>query len=87
MKLSQMLDILQTAFLTILKVGGPILIIALIVGLLVSIIQAATQIQEQTMSFVPKLLAIVLGLIVLGNFMMTTLIEFTTDIFQKIASL
>jgi len=87
MKLSQMLDILQTAFLTILKVGGPILIIALIVGLLVSIIQAATQIQEQTLSFVPKLLAIVLGLIVLGNFMMTTLIEFTTDIFQKIASL
>lgn len=87
MTLSQTLDILQTAFLTILKVGGPILIIALIVGLLVSIIQAATQIQEQTLSFVPKLLAIVLGLIVLGNFMMTTLVEFTTDIFQKIASL
>lgn len=87
MTLSQTLDILQTAFLTILKVGGPILIIALIVGLLVSIMQAATQIQEQTLSFVPKLLAIVLGLIVLGNFMMTTLVEFTTDIFQKIASL
>lgn len=87
MTLSQTLDILQTAFLTILKVGGPILIIALVVGLLVSIIQAATQIQEQTLSFVPKLLAIVLGLIVLGNFMMTMLIEFTTDIFQKIASL
>lgn len=87
MTLSQTLDILQTAFLTILKVGGPILIIALIVGLLVSIIQAATQIQEQTLSFVPKLLAIVLGLIVLGNFIMTTLVEFTTDIFQKIASL
>ena len=87
MTLSQTLDILQTAFLTILKVGGPILVIALVIGLLVSIIQAATQIQEQTLSFVPKLLAIVLGLIVLGNFMMTTLIEFTTDIFQKIASL
>jgi len=87
MTLSQTLDLLQTAFLTILKVGGPILIIALIVGLLISILQAATQIQEQTLSFVPKLLAIVFGLIVLGNFMMTTLIEFTTDIFQKIASL
>lgn len=87
MTLTQTLDLLQTAFLTILKVGGPILIIALIVGLLISILQAATQIQEQTLSFVPKLLAIVFGLIVLGNFMMTTLIEFTTDIFQKIASL
>lgn len=87
MTLTQTLDLLQTAFLTILKVGGPILIIALIVGLLISILQAATQIQEQTLSFVPKLLAVVFGLIVLGNFMMTTLIEFTTDIFQKIASL
>ncbi|MEY8291421.1 flagellar biosynthesis protein FliQ [Carnobacteriaceae bacterium 52-44] len=87
MNLSQTLDILQTAFLTILKVGGPILIIALVVGLVISILQAATQIQEQTLSFVPKLLAIVVGLIVLGNFMMTTLIEFTEDIFQTIASL
>lgn len=87
MNLSQTLDILQTVFLTILKVGGPILIIALVVGLVISILQAATQIQEQTLSFVPKLLAIVLGLIILGNFMMTTLVEFTEDIFQTIASL
>lgn len=87
MTLAQTLDILQSAFLVILKVGGPILIIALVVGLVVSIIQAATQIQEQTLSFVPKLLAIILGLILLGNFMMTSLIEFAEEIFQTIASL
>lgn len=87
MKLSQTLDILQTAFLVILKVGGPILLIALVVGLVISILQAATQIQEQTLSFVPKLLAIIFGLIVLGNFMMTSLIEFAEEIFQTIASL
>lgn len=87
MTLSQSLDTLQTAFLVILKVGGPILLIALVIGLVVSILQAATQIQEQTLSFVPKLLAIIFGLIVLGNFMMTSLIEFAEDIFQTIASL
>lgn len=87
MDLAQGLDILQTAFLTIIKVGGPILLIALIVGLVISIMQAATQIQEQTLSFVPKLLAILLSLIILGNFMMNTLIEFAEGIFKTIASL
>lgn len=87
MDLTEALSILQSAFLTILQVGGPILIIALVVGLVISIIQAATQIQEQTLSFVPKLLAILLGLLLLGSFMMTTLIEFTVDIFQRIAGL
>lgn len=87
MDLAHALDILQEAFLVIFKVGGPILIIALVVGLVISIIQAATQIQEQTLSFVPKLLAILLGLILLGSFMMTTLTEFTERIFQIIAGL
>jgi len=87
MDLSEALSILQSAFLTILQVGGPILIIALVVGLIVSIIQAATQIQEQTLSFVPKLLAILLGLLLLGSFMMMTLTEFTIDIFERIAGL
>lgn len=87
MDLTEALSILQAAFLTILQVGGPILVIALVVGLVVSIIQAATQIQEQTLSFVPKLLAILLGLLLLGSFMMTTLTEFTIDIFERIAGL
>lgn len=87
MELSQSLDILQTAFLTLLKVAGPVLLIALVVGLVISILQAATQIQEQTLSFVPKLIAIIAALVIMGNFMMNSLIEFTESIFQTIASL
>ena len=64
-----------------------VLMIALIVGLIVSIIQAATQIQEQTLSFVPKLLAIIAALIITGNFILNSLIEFTQSIFQTIGSL
>lgn len=87
MELSQSLDILQTAFLTLLKVAGPVLLIALVVGLVISILQAATQIQEQTLSFVPKLIAIIAALVIMGNFMVNSLIEFTESIFQTIASL
>ena len=87
MVMSEALSILQTAFLVLLKIAGPVLMIALIVGLIVSIIQAATQIQEQTLSFVPKLLAIIAALIITGNFILNSLIEFTQSIFQTIGSL
>lgn len=87
MVLSEALDILQEAFLVIIKTGGPVLVIALVVGLLVSIIQAATQIQEQTLSFVPKLVSIILALILFGNFMMNNLTQFTEKIFKLIAGL
>ena len=87
MVMSEALSILQTAFLVLLKIAGPVLMIALIVGLVVSIIQAATQIQEQTLSFVPKLLAIIAALIITGNFILNSLIEFTQSIFQTIGSL
>lgn len=87
MNMSEALSILQTAFLVLLKIAGPVLMIALVVGLIVSIIQAATQIQEQTLSFVPKLLAIIAALIITGNFILNSLIEFTQSIFQTIGSL
>ncbi len=87
MDISESLAILQTAFLTLLKVAGPVLLIALVVGLIISIIQAATQIQEQTLSFVPKLLAIIAALVIMGNFILNSLIEFTESIFQTIGSL
>lgn len=87
MNMSEALSILQTAFLVLLKIAGPVLMIALIVGLVVSIIQAATQIQEQTLSFVPKLLAIIAALIITGNFILNSLIEFTESIFQTIGRL
>ena len=67
---------------TTLKVAAPILIVALGVGLLISIFQAATQINEQTLTFVPKVLAIVLVLVVAGSWMMQMLLEFTYRVFE-----
>ena len=87
MTIQASLDILREAFLTIITVAGPVLLIALGIGLVVSIIQAATQIQEQTLSFVPKVLAVVGSLIILGNFMLNNLIAFTEKIFEIISGL
>ncbi|GAA0362032.1 flagellar biosynthesis protein FliQ [Alkalibacterium iburiense] len=87
MSIQNVLDVLQDAFLVLIRVGGPILVVALVIGLVVSIIQATTQIQEQTLSFVPKLFAILLTLLLLGNFMLNTLVSFTERLFGIIAGL
>jgi flagellar biosynthetic protein FliQ len=59
----------------------------MVVGLVISILQATTQIQEQTLSFVPKLLTVFISLIILGNFMLNVLIEFTKSLFKIMSSL
>ncbi|MFC6465676.1 flagellar biosynthesis protein FliQ [Marinilactibacillus sp. GCM10026970] len=87
MTTQNVLDVLQDAFLVMLRVGAPVLIIALVIGLVVSILQATTQIQEQTLSFVPKLFAILLTLVLLGTFMLNTLMAFTERMFDIIAGL
>ena len=87
MTIEKVLDILREAFFTIIEVAGPTLIIALVVGLVISVFQATTQLQEQTLSFVPKVLAVIASLIIFGNFMLNVLIEFTEKIFEMIASL
>ena len=79
------LDVFNTALLTILKVSLPILVVSLVVGLVISVLQATTQIQEQTLSFVPKLAAVFLSLIVFGSFMLSTLVSFTQWILLMIA--
>lgn len=81
------LDVLRSGFLTIIKVSAPILLIAMTVGLLISILQATTQIQEQTLSFVPKLMAIMLALIIFGSFMLNTLVSFTQNIFNMMSNI
>ena len=87
MSTQNVLDVLQDTFSVLIRVSGPILVVALVVGLVISIVQATTQIQEQTLSFVPKLFAILLTLVVLGNYMLNTLIAFTTRLFSIIAGL
>ena len=81
------LDIMKKAFLTIIIVAGPVLVIALAVGLIISIFQATTQIQEQTLSFVPKIIAVILTLVILGNFMLNKLISLTTDLYAIIENI
>ena len=70
-----------------LMVGGPILILSLLVGLLVSIFQAATQIQEQTLTFVPKLIIIAAILLVGGSWMLNKVVIFTQQIMNIIANI
>lgn len=69
---------------TILLVVGPLLILALAVGLLVSIFQATTQIQEQTLAFIPKIVAVLIGVVFFGPWMLSKMIEFTIDLYQNI---
>ena len=87
MSVSLVLTVMREAVIRILVVSGPIVIVAMVVGLVISIFQATTQIQEQTVSFVPKLVAIFVTLILAGNFMITTLKEFTEYIFRLISGM
>lgn len=74
------LDLAQRALMVAVMVSAPILGIGLIVGLIVSIFQAATQIQEMTLTFVPKILAIIAAVVIFGPWMLTSLVNFTTKL-------
>ncbi|HEY8422720.1 MAG TPA: flagellar biosynthesis protein FliQ [Thermoclostridium sp.] len=78
------LDVARDAVLVIIKLSAPLLGVALIVGLAISIFQATTQIQEQTLSFVPKIIAVFLSLFIFGSWLMTTLKEFTLRLYENI---
>ncbi|MGB2992757.1 MAG: flagellar biosynthesis protein FliQ [Paenisporosarcina sp.] len=71
----------------IIIISAPMLLIALAVGLIVSVFQAMTQIQEQTLAFIPKILAVFLSLILFGPWMLTLLLDFTRDLFQQLPQL
>jgi flagellar biosynthetic protein FliQ len=69
---------------TVLIISGPLLLIALVVGLIVSIFQATTQIQEQTLAFVPKIVAVLLGLVIFGPWMLSHMTTYTSDILSNL---
>lgn len=79
------LALTERGVITILLVAGPILLLALAVGLLVSIFQATTQIQEQTLAFIPKIIAVLIGVVVFGSWMLNVIVEFTTDIYENLS--
>ncbi|NLP34595.1 MAG: flagellar biosynthesis protein FliQ [Clostridiales bacterium] len=76
-------DIAKQAAFLVLKLAAPMLIASLTVGLIVSILQTVTSIQEQTLTFVPKLIAVFLVLILFGNWILTNLKEFTIELFTN----
>ncbi len=76
----------QALWITVL-VSAPLLAVALIVGLVVGIIQAATSVNEATLSFIPKLLVMALTLAIVGSWQITTLVDYTRSLFQRIPSL
>jgi flagellar biosynthetic protein FliQ len=76
--------VFRNAIFQILLLSAPVLIISMVVGLIISIFQATTSIQEQTLSFVPKLAAIMIALIFIGPWMMGELADYTVQLFQQI---
>ena len=72
------------AVYTVLKVSSPMLVLALVVGLVISIFQATTQIQEQTLAFVPKIIVVLLALLLFGPWILTTLVDFTSGILENL---
>ena len=79
--------VVKDTIITAAKVSAPILIIVLVLGLAISIFQATTQIQEQTLTFVPKLMATAVVGIFLGSWMLQTIMSFTTRIFDLISKI
>jgi flagellar biosynthetic protein FliQ len=87
MDTAMVIDLGRHALWTAMLVCAPLLVLALGVGLFIGIIQAATSINESTLSFIPKLIALGLGLLVFGSWQLVTLIDFTRSIFQRIPTL
>jgi len=80
-------DLARNMILTAAMIAAPMLAVALIVGLIISLIQAVTQIQEQTLSFVPKLIAVAVTFLVALPWILQIMVKYTTELFRSIPSL
>ena len=87
MTADQVMEVMKEAMMVAFEIAGPLLIVSIVVGLIVAIFQAATQIHEQTLTFVPKLLVIALVLLALGSWMFNVMDEFVVELFAIMASL
>ena len=87
MSAEQVMEIMKEAMLVAFEIAGPLLIISIAVGLLVAIFQAATQIHEQTLTLVPKLIVIAQVLLAMGSWMSKVMNEFVVELFAIMAAL
>ena len=83
MTIETVVDIIQSALIVTLKASLPMLVVSLVVGLIISVIQTVTSIQEQTLTFVPKLVAIFMTLGLAGSFIFGTVVNFTIELFNN----
>ena len=83
MSTDTIVDISSQALFLVIKVSLPVLLVSLCVGLIISIFQTVTSIQEQTLTFVPKIVAVFLSLILLGNWMISTMVEFIEELWSN----
>ncbi len=81
----KVLEIFQESLIVAFKIAGPMLIVSILIGLIIAIFQAATQIHEQTLTFVPKVIVLSLMLLILGSWMITVFSEFFGNIFDMIS--
>ncbi|MBD5546553.1 MAG: flagellar biosynthesis protein FliQ [Lachnospiraceae bacterium] len=82
MTVDEVTAIASSALFLVIKVAAPVLLVSLIVGLIISIFQTVTSIQEQTLTFIPKILAVFLALIVIGNWMLTEMSGFMVSLWS-----
>ena len=87
MDAQQVMTLGQEGLVTLLVIGAPILLTVLVVGLVISVLQAATQIHEATLSFVPKLIAAVLAIAIAGPWMTNTLVDYLQRVLQNLPAL
>ena len=83
MTVEAVLDVAIETIWTIIITSAPLLIVSLIVGLVISIFQAVTSIQEQTLTFVPKILAIFICMLIFGSFILNTIVEFMSELWNS----
>jgi flagellar biosynthetic protein FliQ len=84
MDIGTIMKLASDALMLAIKLAGPFLLVTLVVGLVVSIIQAATQLQEFTLQFIPKIIAVVIVLVVAGPWMINNLVFYTAELFKSI---
>lgn len=82
MTIDSVADITRDALFLIIKVSLPVLLVSLIIGLVISIFQTVTSIQEQTLTFVPKIICVFLALIVFGQWMLQSMVDFMTQLWS-----
>ncbi len=86
MSVDQATELTRSAIVLVMMIGAPVMLMAILVGLLISVLQAVTQLQDQTLSFVPKIIAMALAGLALLPWMIHRVVEYATEIFTNIPS-